>query len=114
MAGAVEAKLSFRPEKEGVFIKICRKACKILQFRIDKERRVGYNYVAMMNYSAYFGHGLMSEIAAVKLANAADNSDGQVRKNPRGAANVVKSSKALLISPENDTHDQVVANAIGG
>lgn len=94
-------------------IKIQKKA-KICVKTFDKERRVGYNCVAMMNYSAYFGHGLMSEIAAVKLANAADNSDGQVRKNPRGAANVVKSSKALLISPENDTHDQVVANAIGG
>lgn len=45
----------------------------------DKAVSVGYNYVAMMCHSAHFGHGLMSEIAAVKLADAADNSGGQVR-----------------------------------
>ena len=45
----------------------------------------------MLKYSAYSGFGLMSEIATVKLANAADNSDGQVRKDPCDAMEVVES-----------------------
>lgn len=45
----------------------------------------------------HFGHGLMPEIAAVKLANAADNSGGQVRKDPRGATEVVGEINSLII-----------------
>ena len=81
----------------------------------DKAVSVGYNYVAMMRHSAHFGHGLMSEIAAVKLADAADNSGGQVRTIRAVRQKSWKSKKKLfLIARKMTRTTKLLQNAIGG